>query len=131
MMEKPDHSDHLGPDEVTPAHVPHPTPRPALIAPEILRGAALLQRVAALEAFVRNDPDWRDVPVKHFDHNDTLPGARDVGSHALYVLSEVRKLIGAGKELKANRWLGFAQGALWAAGAYTIHDLQEMGSVDE
>lgn len=47
--------------------------------------------------------------------------------HILYMIHEIRTTI-LEKENdieKANRWLGFIQGVLWAAGDYSISDLRE------
>lgn len=47
--------------------------------------------------------------------------------HALWMVNDVLTRMEAGDmdEGKANRWLGFIQGALWAAGLFTIDDMRE------
>jgi len=36
-----------------------------------------------------------------------------------------------GRRRKANRWLGFVQGFLWANGIYTIEEMKEHNRPDE
>ncbi len=90
--------------------------------------AALICRIEALEKFLRDETVYCDAPAKHFDHNDSWPDESQVVSHVLYVLAETRKLVASGNLSKAFRWLGFAQGALWVAGLYSIHELQTIGA---
>ncbi len=45
--------------------------------------------------------------------------------HILYMLWRIPWLIEAGRKEKANRWLGFVQGALWANDIYTIEEMKE------
>ncbi len=45
--------------------------------------------------------------------------------HILYMLRQIPQFIKAGRKEKANRWLGFVQGALWAQDIYTIEEMKE------
>jgi len=42
--------------------------------------------------------------------------------HLLFMTEEIPRLLDAGRVEKAMRWLGFLQGACWAAGIETLHD---------
>lgn len=46
-------------------------------------------------------------------------------NHTFYVLSMVMEHYDAGKIEKAMRWLGFAQGVLWALKISTLAELKE------
>ena len=46
-------------------------------------------------------------------------------SHVLWMLCKIPEFIEAGREEKANRWLGFVQGVLWAKEIYTIEEMKE------
>ncbi len=63
------------------------------------------------------------------DYDLTVPSAaspeRVALSHALFMCSEIERLIGLNEISKANRWLGFVQGIFWAMGVYTINDMRK------
>jgi len=42
--------------------------------------------------------------------------------HLLFMAQEIPKLMDAGRVEKAMRWLGWLQGACWAAGLESLHD---------
>jgi len=42
--------------------------------------------------------------------------------HLLFMAQEIPKLMDAGRVEKAMRWLGWLQGALWAAGMETLEE---------
>lgn len=46
-------------------------------------------------------------------------------AHIRWMCHEIPNILDAGKFEKANRWLGFVQGALWAYNISTIEDLKE------
>ena len=54
-----------------------------------------------------------------------IPTTTDAKSHCLYMLDEIITFVKAGRIEKANRWLGFVQGALWLSGEYTIIELKK------
>lgn len=46
-------------------------------------------------------------------------------SHVAWMVEEAKKLANQGKIEKANRWLGFIQGFLWAKKFFTIEELKD------
>jgi len=56
--------------------------------------------------------------------------ARDL-RHLEWMTKQIPKFITAGRKEKANRWLGFIQGALWADNIYTIEQMKEHNKPDE
>ena len=51
-------------------------------------------------------------------------GSQDPLRHVLWMMQHVPNLVRDGKRQRANRWLGFAQGFLWAHGWVTADDLK-------
>jgi hypothetical protein len=51
--------------------------------------------------------------------------------HLLYMLWQIPHFIKEGRKEKANRWLGFVQGALWANDIYTIEEMKDHNRPDE
>lgn len=57
---------------------------------------------------------------------------RDVLQHVLYMLNEMegwltdQMVLDAKKWEKAQRWIGFVNGALWMLNVYTIDDLKDL-----
>ena len=45
--------------------------------------------------------------------------------HIAWMCTEAQKFINVGEFDKANRWLGFIQGYLWAHGCFSINDLRD------
>jgi hypothetical protein len=45
--------------------------------------------------------------------------------HMEWMTKQVPGFLVAGRKEKANRWLGFIQGALWANKIYTIEEMKE------
>lgn len=45
-------------------------------------------------------------------------------AHLVFMCEQGVKMVDAGKEDKANRWLGFVQGALWMNGFATIEEMR-------
>lgn len=50
--------------------------------------------------------------------------------HMLWMLWQIPQFLSDGRKEKANRWLGFIQGALWADGVYTIEEMKEHNRPD-
>jgi len=51
--------------------------------------------------------------------------------HLGYMLWMIPQFIKEGRKEKANRWLGFVQGTLWAKGFYTIEEMKEHNKPNE
>jgi hypothetical protein len=51
--------------------------------------------------------------------------------HLLYMVWRIPQFIKDGRKEKANRWLGFVQGALWAKDIYTIEEMKEHNRPNE
>jgi len=51
--------------------------------------------------------------------------------HIMYMLWMIPQFIKEGRKEKANRWLGFVQGVLWANDVYEIEDMKEHNRQDE
>jgi len=45
--------------------------------------------------------------------------------HVQWMVSQVPNFLKEGRKEKANRWLGFIQGVLWAKKIYTIDEMKE------
>lgn len=58
------------------------------------------------------------------DYEDNHPSGFEVACHLLYMVEQVNKFLNEGKQEKAMRWLGFAQGVAWSKGWYTIKQLK-------
>lgn len=56
---------------------------------------------------------------------------RDTYKHLLYMLWKIPHFIEEGRKEKANRWLGFVQGVLWAKDIYTIEEMKEHNRPNE
>ena len=50
--------------------------------------------------------------------------------HMEWMTTQVPQFIKDGRKEKANRWLGFIQGALWAKRIYTIDEMKEHNRPD-
>jgi len=50
----------------------------------------------------------------------------EITSHVRYLCNAAMEFLKNGKAEKAHRWLGFAQGALWAMSACSIDELKEI-----
>lgn len=59
------------------------------------------------------------------------PYISELYKHLSYMLWRIPQFIRAGRKEKANRWLGFVQGALWAHDDYTIEEMKEHNRPDE
>jgi len=51
--------------------------------------------------------------------------------HILWMLWRIPFFVKEGRRRKANRWLGFVQGFLWANGIYTIEEMKEHNRPNE
>lgn len=52
---------------------------------------------------------------ERYDPDELAPWETDVQlSHVLFLCEEIPKLIDAGRERKAERWLCFCQGVMWS-----------------
>lgn len=45
--------------------------------------------------------------------------------HVEWMTKQIPDFLAAGRKEKANRWLGFIQGVLWAKEIYTIEEMKE------
>ena len=50
--------------------------------------------------------------------------------HILWMTWQIPQFLKDGRKEKANRWLGFIQGALWAEDIYTIEEMKEHNRPD-
>ena len=76
------------------------------------------------------------VPAKRFDTSELLEGSKYVRqghifAHCAWMLPEMKKFVEEGRLDKVQRWLGFVQGALWAAGVGTIDAFKHMNMKQE
>jgi hypothetical protein len=46
-------------------------------------------------------------------------------NHTLWMCQQIRAFVTEGELEKANRWLGFVQGVLWAYGIYTVDQMRD------
>jgi hypothetical protein len=51
--------------------------------------------------------------------------------HIEWMLTQIPIFLKAGRKEKANRWLGFVQGVLWARKIYMIEDMKGHNKPDE
>ena len=54
----------------------------------------------------------------------SFPRSRQL-EHVAWMCGGILAALGAGDREKASRWLGFAQGVLWAHGVYAVNELRE------
>ncbi len=54
----------------------------------------------------------------------SFPRSRQL-EHVAWMCGGVLEALGAGDHEKAMRWLGFAQGVLWAQGVYAVAEMRE------
>jgi len=59
-----------------------------------------------------------------YPHDRLLADKESGHNHCCGMLDEIVGFVREGRLEKSFRWLGFIQGFLWAAGAYTIDDLK-------
>lgn len=77
--------------------------------------------VSVLDRLERLLRGYQVLPVRSSTEK-TVSYATDRMSHLLWMIGEMRGMDPAYP--KAQRWLGFVQGALWDLGAITIDDLR-------
>lgn len=72
-------------------------------------------------------PDGDPRPVRgNVDRPLRLPAdAHEAESHLAWMCEQIPGFMKEGKEEKAQRWLGFVQGSLWAFGLRTIDQMRE------
>jgi hypothetical protein len=68
----------------------------------------------------------RHFPAERIDTDELFPaGDRDKAMrHAMWMCEVSLGFIRDGQAGKADRWLGFVQGVLWACGHYTIDEMR-------
>lgn len=66
-----------------------------------------------------------EMPARRQDPRLKQPTTVDVLGHARWMCSQIPGLVAEGRIEKAQRWLGFVQGVLWASGRKTIESLKE------
>jgi hypothetical protein len=49
-------------------------------------------------------------------------------AHILWMCDEIDRFVDEGRHEKANRWIGFAQGALWIIGAASIDESRQINT---
>ena len=54
----------------------------------------------------------------------SFPRSRQL-EHVAWMCGEILAALSGGDREKAMRWLGFAQGVLWAQGVYAVNELKE------
>jgi len=54
----------------------------------------------------------------------SFPRSRQL-EHVSWMCAEILAAVAAGEREKAMRWLGFAQGVLWAHGVYAVNEMRE------
>lgn len=64
-------------------------------------------------------------------NTEALPGTPASYKHLLWLTLNGPKLLDEGRRDKAQRWLGFVQGALWWARLASIEELKAMNRSDE
>jgi hypothetical protein len=62
---------------------------------------------------------------ERFTTDGQLPTERQVRAHLWWMCLQVPEFVRTGKFDKANRWLGFVQGAMWVLGDRTISAMRE------
>jgi len=92
-----------------------------------------LEKVRRVVAFYRHFLDKAGIKPKQCEHELRLPvyGDSIILGHCRWMCDEIEEFIRAGRTQKAMRWLGFVQGALWAAGLFTISELKDHNKPDE
>lgn len=82
------------------------------------------QIVQVVEGYAKTFSEREIQPVKS---TSTLrPTTREQEQHAHWMCLEIPSLIETDNGFeKANRWLGFVQGVLWAAGVYSIDAMRD------
>ncbi len=79
------------------------------------------EKILGVCGFYRNDlKNWEGI----LDFNP-------IYNHVIYMLDRIPEFIEDGRKEKANRWLGFIQGALWAQDVYTIEEMKGHNKPDE
>ncbi len=90
----------------------------------------LLKAIDQLEEFIGNPSAKRADTSRAIETLTRVSTNRIVGKHCKWMLGEMRGFIREGRLDKAQRWLGFIQGALWARGEKSIDDFKEMNRAD-
>lgn len=88
---------------------------------------------AELEALVRRHYP-ATTEAKRCDPLEVMANAEAelrIVRHLLFVCAEIPKFLDEQRIDKAMRWLGFAQGVVWAGGMASIDSLKEMNRPDE
>lgn len=67
-------------------------------------------------------------PYKRALHSQLTP--RESARHLLFMCDKAIEFVDAGKIDKANRWLGFLQGAIWLMGIASIDQMKKMNCPD-
>jgi len=66
--------------------------------------------------------------INDFFRGSYLP---ETYKHIGYMLWKIPQFLKEGRKEKANRWLGFVQGVLWAKDFYTIEEMKEHNRPNE
>lgn len=62
---------------------------------------------------------------KKLFHFTKQPHFSETYNHMLWMTWQIPGFLEEGRKEKANRWLGFIQGALWAKDIYTIEEMKD------
>jgi len=62
---------------------------------------------------------------RRFITNGQFPTPEQVRGHIWWMCVQIREFVRSGSMDKANRWLGFVQGALWVLGDKTIDEMRD------
>lgn len=81
------------------------------------------EKIREVVAVYRRMFDEQDIPELKCRHSGP-PNAFVILSHCHAMLTEIDQFAREGRTEKAFRWLGFVQGCLWSAGAYSIEELK-------
>ncbi len=66
-----------------------------------------------------------EVYKEKLSHLAEQPHFPETQKHILWMLWQIPGFLKEGRKEKANRWLGFIQGSLWAEDVYTIEEMKE------
>jgi hypothetical protein len=67
---------------------------------------------------------YRPVQVDFDRTTAGVPRSRQL-EHVSWMCVEIQAAVAGGDRDKAMRWLGFAQGVLWAHGVYAVNEMRE------
>ena len=74
--------------------------------------------------------EGKKIPKQELPESEHPSSPEILLSHCYWMLDQIEAFLDSGNIGKANRWLGFIQGSLWANKLFTVEELKEQNRSD-